>query len=121
MCAPTVPKECFSNKKLDNFRSNTGVSVNSMKIFANFIRSTVGRKSLPANYSKHMSEKSTILKNLYHTAICEFECKDSVEKRPVVFADAEALLDAVVEKRGFIGNILIKAMADGGQGFFKIF
>lgn len=38
----------------------------------------------------------------------------------MIFADAEELVEAVLEKRNFEGNHTLKIMADGGQGFFKI-
>ncbi|CAH1106663.1 unnamed protein product [Psylliodes chrysocephalus] len=44
----------------------------------------------------------------------------SKEVRPVVFANAEELLEAVIQNRKLEGNFLIKVIADGGQGFFKI-
>lgn len=37
-----------------------------------------------------------------------------------MWANAEELLETVLEKRNLIGNFIIKVMADGGQGFFKI-
>ena len=40
--------------------------------------------------------------------------------RPVVWADAEKLIETVLDKRYFVGDYLVKVMADGGQGFFKI-
>ena len=38
----------------------------------------------------------------------------------MVWADAEELLEAVLAEREMVGNVTIKVMADGGQGFFKI-
>ena len=35
-------------------------------------------------------------------------------------ADAEELLERIIEKRNLNGEICIKVMADGGQGSFKI-
>lgn len=42
------------------------------------------------------------------------------EKRYVIWADAEALLDEVIDRRELCGKYTVKLMADGGQGFFKI-
>ena len=41
-------------------------------------------------------------------------------KRPVIWADAEQLLEAVFTGRQIIGNYTVKVMVDGGQGFLKI-
>lgn len=42
------------------------------------------------------------------------------EKRPVVYADAKTLLNAVLEARHQYGEMIIKVMDDGGKGFLKI-
>ncbi|CAH1106006.1 unnamed protein product [Psylliodes chrysocephalus] len=42
------------------------------------------------------------------------------QKRPVIWGNAEEILDTVISKRNLIGNYLFKIMADGGQGFFKV-
>jgi len=100
---------------------NLGLSSNKMKNIANFLRSNVGRKSVPADYSKHMSGQSKILQNIYKKGKYSFDCDDrKKEERPVVYTDAEELFDAVVTERKFQGNVCVKAMADGGGGFFKI-
>lgn len=118
----TKPKEIlFSEESLDNVRVNLGFSSKEMKKVTNYLRSNVGKNSVPAHYAKHMSKKSKILKDVYKLETLEFECKGKKKcKRPVVFADAEELLDAVVVERKFEGDVLVKVMADGGQGFFKI-
>lgn len=112
----------FKAESLDNIRINLGASTNNMRKITNFLRCNVGKKSIPANYLKHMSDQSNILKDVYKTGCHEFECENALSKqnRSVVYADAEELLDAVIKERNIEGNILIKAMADGGQGFFKI-
>lgn len=91
-----------------------------MRKLANFIRSTAGRKSVPSGFEKHLSEKSKTLNDVYKEDVREFETdKEKIEKRPVVWADAEELLKAVLENKNQIGNFKIKVMADGGQGFLK--
>lgn len=40
--------------------------------------------------------------------------------RPVVWANAGEVLEAVLDNRNQISNCDIKIMADGGQGFFKV-
>lgn len=45
---------------------------------------------------------------------------DTKKKRPVVWANAEELLEFVLQERQVIGYYIVKIMADGGQGFFKV-
>lgn len=109
----------FTAEKFDNFQTNTGVSRNHMVNMANFIRSSAGRKSIPASYTEHMSIKSKMLEDVYKEGIYEFDTdKGKKEKRPVVWADSEEHLRAVLQHRDQTGNEEIKLMADGGQGFF---
>lgn len=112
----------FDEESLDNLKVKIGASSSKMKKVTNFLRCHVGRKSIPVAYSKHMTEMSNSLKDVYKTGVYEFECEKSANKalRPVVYADAEELLDVVIEKRNLQGNVTVKVMADGGQGFFKI-
>lgn len=112
----------FSTENLDNFKNNTGASSNEMKKLTNFLRSNAGRKSVPVDYQKHVSEKSNILEIFYKDAIYEFDVTGSEkrQKRPVVWADAEELLQFIVEERRIQNNFVVKAMIDGGQNFFKI-
>ena len=42
------------------------------------------------------------------------------EKRPVIWTNAEKIVEYVLEKQNFVDNYTIKVMADGGQGFFKV-
>ena len=109
----------FDEESLDNL---IGASSSEMKKVTNFLRCHVGRKSIPVAYSKHMTDMSNLLKDVYKTGEYEFECAKSANKalRPVVYADAEELLDVVIEKRNLQGNVTVNVMADGGQGFFKI-
>lgn len=111
----------FTEESLDNFRIHTSSSITKMKDVTNFIRCTTGRKSVPKNYLQHMLDSSKTLEGIYKHGFYEFDSEISTtkQKRPVVYADAQQLLDAVIEKRNLIGNILIKAMADSGQKFFK--
>lgn len=119
---PSKPKEVFFPKEsLDNYRVNLNASQNQMKKVTNFIRSHCGKNSIPAHYSEHVSKKSKTLKEVYRQGTFEFDCeKKKICTRPVVFADAEELYEAVIAERQFEGNVSIKLMADGGQGFFKI-
>ena len=114
----------FDEDKLDNFRVQLAASQREMKKITNFIRCNVGRMSIPKNYREHMSKKSKELKDVYKSGVHEFDCESGTDaekqSRPVVYANAEELLDKVIESRGLVGNFCIKAMADGGQNFFKI-
>ena len=38
----------------------------------------------------------------------------------MIWAEAEEIIEFIVDKREIIGYSLIKIMADGGKGFFKI-
>lgn len=117
---PKKPKleTTFSTESLDSFQVNTASTYNEMKKLTNFLRCNVGRKSVPPFYEKHLSENSNALENIYKEGIDEFDTKNGKEKMPVVWADAEELLEAVIEKRNLVGYVDVKLMADGGQGFF---
>ena len=124
---PSIKKSIsFDEESLDNFRINVGVPGNQMRKITNFIRCKVGRKSIPLRYAKHVSDKSKILSDVYKHEVHYFDCESSSNKekekllRPVVYADAEELLDAIIEHRKIEGNVLVKVLADGGQGSFKI-
>lgn len=132
----------FSKEKLDNYQVNTFSSLNQMKKLTNFLRCSAGKKSVPVNYYSHASQKGKTLKDLYKTGYFEFDLSKKInkeesstekdgkqqklvktdlkEKRPVVWADAEELLDAVICHRQFVGDLDIKITADDGGGFFKI-
>lgn len=112
----------FEPDKLDNFQNNTGASLNQMKKLTNFLRSAAGKRSVPTYYAKHASEKSKTLEDVYKEGIFDFDTDNTTgkEKRPVVWADAEELLEAIINHRNLTGNIIVKVMADGGQGFLKI-
>ena len=111
----------FSEESLDDFRVKLAASQNQMRKITNFLRSHVGRKSIPINYNQHMSHKSKALKDIYNVGSYEFNCENSSlkQQRPLIYADAEELLDSVIEQRNIVGNCTIKVMADGGQGFLR--
>lgn len=112
----------FSNDSLDSFRVKISASQNQMRVITNFMRCNVGRKSIPKGYKQHMSLQSKVLSDLYKVNSYEFDCEGTANKqeRPVVFANAEELLNSVIENRKLVGNCIVKVMADSGQGFFKI-
>lgn len=124
---PSIKKSIsFDEENLDSFRINLGVSGNQMRKITNFIRCKVGRNSIPLRYAKHVSDKSRILSDVYKHEVHYFDCESCSNKekekllRPVVYADAKELLDAIIEHRKIEGNVLVKVLADGGQGSFKI-
>lgn len=114
-------KMAFTADDLDDFQANTSVSTRHMRKMTSFIRKTAGRKSVPVKYEDHIKERSHLLDTFYEESLLEFEIKDGKrEKRPVVWANASKLLKEVIEKRNLIGSYVVKVMADGGQGFFKV-
>lgn len=112
----------FSEENLDTFRIHLGLSDRKMIKVTNFIRCNAGKNSVPSNYREHMSNNSKKLEDIYKLEFCEFDCENTDDKkvRPVVYADAEELVNSVVENRNVQGFYVVKVMADGGQGFFKI-
>ena len=119
---PSAKKDTiFTEESLDNFRVNLGLSQTKMIEATNFLRSHAGKFSVPKHYKEHMKEKSKLLEDLYRSSQHSFECDGGKQElRPVVYADAQELVKAVIEERNFEGIVCIKLMADGGQGFFKI-
>ena len=92
-----------------------------MRKLDSFLRYSAGRKSVPSHYKNHMKVKSQSLEGAFKLDIIQFEVRnDMKEERPVVWGDAEEPVDAVFDNRNFVGDYVIKIMADGGQGFFKI-
>ncbi|KAJ6648616.1 G-protein coupled receptor Mth2, partial [Pseudolycoriella hygida] len=73
-----------------------GISLNGMKKITNFIRSTAGRKSIPAYYRNRAPKKAKLLEEVYECGEFYFDVEkvSQKEKRPVVFANAETLLDS---------------------------
>lgn len=120
------PKEnkdiVFSAEKLDNLQNNMRFSSTKMRYLENFIRCNAGRKSIPSNYRDHAIENGKVLKDVYKVGshVFDVEGVDTKKNRPIVYADCEELLEAVVDYRNLIGDYYIKIMADSGQGFFKI-
>ena len=112
----------FSLENLDNYHTDTAHSARQMNRLATFIRHSAGRKSVPSNYSSHISERTKLLEDNYEISTLEFDTKNTKvkEKRPVIWTNAEKIVESVLEKRNFVGNYTIKVMADGGQGFFKV-
>lgn len=132
---PKHKKEAyFPAEFFHNYQTNTGASWQQMKILGNFIRCGAGRKSIPKKLLKETSDKGKLLQSLYKTGEFDFDIeKEKKEsnakernettgkaKRPVVYADATELLEAVISERHLIGNYFVKVMADSGQGFLKM-
>lgn len=120
---PTEQKKImFTEEKLDNFFSNMGPSSRNMKKFVNFLRCGGGKNCVPSYYTNHMSERAKSLQNIYKSGVFEFDVEKNQPKvkRHVVWADAEELLQTVVENRNFVGNYHVKVMADFGKEFLKV-
>ncbi|CAH0552740.1 unnamed protein product [Brassicogethes aeneus] len=112
----------FSSGGLYHYQVASGTSTNQIKLLTNCIRCCAGRKSVAVRYKKNLS---TALEPLYKINEFEFEIEgkyadNKKAKRPVVWCDAEDILNEVIERRNETGNVALKVMADGGQGFFKI-
>lgn len=113
----------FTEENLDDYRTINGLSLNHMIKLTNLLRCTVGKKSVPAHIIKHLSDKSKTLDTFYNTGRFEFDTgtdKTSKQIRPVVWANATELLDCIIDRRNIIGNVMIKVLADSGQGFLKL-
>ena len=92
-----------------------------MKGTANWIRTVFGRDSIEPGYCGHLVEKSKTLEDLYHVKDDMFDLEGGKRDiRPIVFANAEEILDKVMEERDIIGYPNVIALADGGGGFFKV-
>lgn len=98
------------------------MSLTQLEKVTNFIRATAGKRSIPPYYRDHASKKAKTLEDVYQCGHYNLDVEKEPEKenRPVVYADAEALLNSVMEARKQYGEVVIKLMADGGKGFFKI-
>ena len=97
----------FTEQQLDNYQANTTTSGNGMIKLSNFLRSTAGRNSVPKFYKNHVSKKAKSLEELYNVEIFDFDTDkkgDVQSKRSVVYADAEELLESVLERRNVLGN-----------------
>ena len=97
----------FTTESLDNFRVNTRSSLRQMKQVTTLIRYNVGRNAVPSNYVEYMSKNSKLMNHLYHLDELYFDTDstEGKEKRPIVWANAEELLDYVVNERKLIGDI----------------
>lgn len=113
----------FPVESLANFKTNTGSSYNQMKKFVTFVRQYAGKKSVPSFAVQQISIKDKALSDFYFDSEFEFDTPGSKgprEKRPCIWADAQELVEAVVDERKLVGSYTVKVMADGGQGFFKV-
>ena len=110
---------CESLDRLQNYLNN--VSNQHMKGIAKWLRVKLGRKAVEPGYKSHLVEKGQLLSDLYNISHHNFDIGDGKQEvRPVVWGNAEALISAVADARDIGGELFIKVMADGGQGFLKI-
>lgn len=84
-----------------NVQNNMSLSMNKMRKLTNFVRATVGRKSVPTNILNHLSKQSKLMKDIYKIDFDEFDVDDSADKkvRPVIYEDSSELLDFVISER----------------------
>ena len=87
-----------------------------MKVVSNWIRTELGRKSIPANYNNSLSEKSNFLSDDFYIKEEEFDGLGDTGKvqRPVIYADSERLIDKIITERQYTGTPRIIIMVDGG-------
>ena len=73
-----------------------------MKKFTNFLRVGAGKNSVPKNYKKHLSLRNKSLGDFYNETKFDSDVEGKVnkERRHVVWAEAYAILDAVLDRRG---------------------
>lgn len=105
--------------------NNIGLTRHQRKKVCNFIRCTAGKNSVEPHDREHAANKASLLNHVYKDQILDFEVEDKKngkhsEKRPVVYANAEELIDVIVNERNLVGNFYVKLMIDGGQGFLKM-
>ena len=114
------PKFSFENH--NQYQMATCSSSNNMELITNFIRTCTGKRSISPNFREKLRSNSKTLEDCYKSTECKFDVSgsDKKQKRTVVYANAERLLEAVIAHRELKGSPKIKVMADGGQGFFKI-
>lgn len=111
----------FTIENLCNFQNNMSFSSREMKKVTQLVRSTFGRKSVPAYTDQQLSDRGKILNDFYDVGFYDFDTSHTgKERRPVVYADAEKLVEEVVNQRKIEGYYTVKVMADGGQNFFKV-
>lgn len=120
--APVKSGPQFSNESLDQLQMYLNNTSNKhMKGIAQWLRVYGGRSCVEPGFANHITEKGRVLSDQYNLSSHTFEGGDGKEVTlPVVWAKAEALLDAVAEARSIEGPAFVKVMADGGQGFLKI-
>ena len=117
----TVETTKFSNESLAELQLHlNNISNRHMKGIAKWLRVHGGRSIVEPNFANHITKKGMILSDLYNLSKLSFEDGDETVERPVVWANAEDLLSAVADERGIGGQLFVKVMADGGQGFLKI-
>ncbi|CAH0560139.1 unnamed protein product [Brassicogethes aeneus] len=112
----------ISVESLNDYQVISGASGKQMKNLSHFIRDNMGRKAVPAYYSVEVSKRAKLLAELYHHDVLDFDVEKCLvkQRRPVVWGNAEEILQNIIDRRNLIGNYGVKVMADGGQGFFKI-
>ena len=118
--APSKSITKFSNKSLDELQIHlNNISNKHIKNIAQWLRVHGGRSSVEPGFANHISKKGQTLSNNYKLSYHTFEEGEGKSDKPVIWAKAEDLLAAIADAREIVGPSLVKAMADGGQGFKK--
>lgn len=120
--APLQEPTLVSHEKLDELQSGLGnLSNTAMKGTANWVRTVLGRASIPPGYKNHLAEETSKLDDVYHIKegiVFDIDGGKQAE-RPVIYANCEEILDRVINERGYIGSPNVIVLADGGGGFLK--
>ena len=112
----------MTHEDLDNLQAGLGnLSNTKMKGLANWHRVKHGRHSIPADYTKHLTDKSNELRDLYHQEQVDLALEgDIIESRPVIYADCKEAVERICKERNYVGTPNVIIMIDGGGGFFKV-
>ena len=117
------PEINISHESIHDLQVGIGNPSNtSMKLVSNWLRVQLGRKSIPVDFDKSLTEKSNTLADEFHVKELLFDGPGQAGKvtRPVIYADCQSLIDKVITEREYVGNPKIIVMADGGGQFFKV-
>jgi len=117
---PTV----ISHESLHDLQIGIGnQSSTRMRKVSNWVRTHVGRSSIPPGYDKARTAKSNILSCAFNVKKDqEFDGNGDAGKvtRPVVYADCKSIINRICAERDYAGTPNVIIMADGGGKFFKV-
>ena len=115
------PKQKLSHDDMRELQSKLGLSNSRLKDAGHWIRKTFGRKTIQPYFRESTSEALKEFDDLYQEEVLPFHTTTGTETaKPLIYAEAETLLDFVCNKRNLTGDLIIKLYMDGGQGTFKL-